>query len=80
VVNVHCACELEVAANLFLQRRRHPGHLDTGSSSADVLTSLRQLAQLPRLDIGQRIEVDTSREPDLTALVRAIRAALERLR
>ena len=47
LVNVHCACELEIAANRFLQRRRHPGHLDGESSSADVLGSLRQLAQLP---------------------------------
>ena len=37
VVNVHCVCELEVAANRSLQRRRHPGHLDGESSSAELL-------------------------------------------
>jgi hypothetical protein len=76
VVNVHCACELEVAANRFLQRRRHPGHLDGESPFAEVLASLRQLTQLPPLDIGQRIHVDTSQQPNLTAVVRAIRGAL----
>jgi glucokinase len=77
VVNVHCACELEVAASRFLQRRRHPGHLNGDSSSAEVLVSLRKLTQLPPLDIGQRIDVDTSQEPNLTDVVRAIRDALE---
>ena len=77
LVNVHCACELEVAANRFLQRRRHPGHLDGESSSADVLASLRQLTQFPALDIGPRIDVDTSQEPNLTPVVRAIRSVLD---
>jgi hypothetical protein len=76
VVNVHCACDLEVAASRFLQRRRHPGHLDGESSSTEVLVSLRKLTQLPTLNIGQRIDVDTSQESNLTDLVRVIRAAL----
>ena len=79
VVTVHCACELEIAANRFLQRRRHPGHLDGESSAADVLASLRELTQLPALDIGQRIDVDTSQEPSLTDVIRAIRGALDLL-
>ena len=80
VVNVHCACEFEVAASRFLERRRHPGHLDGESSLAAVLARLRQLAQLAPLGIGprgQRIEVDTSQEPNLIEVVRAIRDALE---
>jgi hypothetical protein len=60
----------------LFQRRRHPGHLDDESSSADVLASLRQLTQLPPLDIGQRIDVDTSQELNLIDVVRAIRGAL----
>jgi glucokinase len=77
VVNVHCTCQLEVAASRFFHRRRHAGHLDGESSYAEVLASLQKLTQLPLLDIGQRIDVDTSEEPDLTAVVRAIRSALE---
>ena len=76
VVNVHCACEPETAANRFIQRRRHSGHLDGESSAADVLASLRQLAQLPALDLGRRIFLDTSQEPNLPDVVRAIRGAL----
>jgi len=68
---VHCVCEPVVAAGRFLQRRRHPRHLDD-ESSAEGLLSVRQLAQLPPLDIGQRIDVDTSQEPNVTDLVGAL--------
>jgi glucokinase len=76
VVNVHCACEVEVAATRFVRRPRHPGHLDGESSPVEVVASLRALAQLPPLNLGQRIDVDTSQEPNLTDVVRAIRSAL----
>jgi glucokinase len=79
VVNVHCVCDAELAANRFLQRRRHPGHRDGESSLSDVLASLRQLSQLPPLDLGQRIDVDTSQEPNLIDVVRAIESALKPL-
>ena len=76
VVNIHCVCDLEVAAQRFLQRQRHPGHLDGAASSAEVMTSLQKLTQLPLLEIGARIDIDTSEEPDLQDVVRAIRRAL----
>jgi len=77
LINVHCVCEPDIAASRFLERRRHPGHLDSATSRVDLLASLRQLTQLPALDIGQRIAVDTSREPNLTGVLRAIRDALK---
>lgn len=77
VVNVHCSCPLEVAASRFVQRKRHPGHLDSDSSAAEILQSLRALTELPLLDIGQRIDVDTVQEPNMAAVVREVRAALE---
>jgi glucokinase len=79
LVNVHCLCDPEVAAARFLQRRRHPGHLDGDLSAAAVVVRLRELAQLPPPDIGPRIDVDTHQEPNLTDVVRVIRAALEPL-
>jgi AAA domain len=76
LVTVQCMCEPEVAASRFVHRQRHPGHLDGESSHADVCANLRALARLAPLDIGQRIEVDTSAEPNLDEIVRAIRCAL----
>jgi glucokinase len=72
LINLHCDCDPAVAARRFLRRQRHPGHLDTGSSFAEVLASLQQLARLPPLDFARRIHVDTSREPKLDDVVRAV--------
>lgn len=76
VVHLHCTCDVTVAARRFLQRRRHAGHLDHTVSESDVLTSFRQLALLPVLEIGPRLVVDTSGDVDVAAVVRDIRDAL----
>jgi predicted kinase len=76
LVNVHCVCEPEVAARRFLQRRRHPGHLDGQPSYADVLASLRTLSCLAPLDIGHRIDVDTAEEPKVDDLIGEVGRAL----
>jgi glucokinase len=75
LVHIHCVCDVELAATRFVQRPRHPGHLDGDSSPEELLLSLRKLSQLPPLDIGRRIDVDTASEPDLPRLVRAIQLA-----
>jgi hypothetical protein len=46
-------------------------------SDAAVLASLRELAALGSIDVGHRIDVDTSREPELDAIVSAVRARLD---
>ena len=79
VVNVRCVCDLDVAVRRFVARKRHPGHLDGDASVADVLLRLQQLTRLPLLDVGERIDVDTSDDPNLTDLARAVRNGLERL-
>jgi AAA domain len=79
IVNVHCVCEPGLAATRFLRRRRHPGHLDGESSFEQILENLRTLAQLAPLDIGTRITVDTSREPNVADVVRRVREELGQL-
>jgi predicted kinase len=73
IVNVHCCCSIEVAAMRFLQRKRHPGHRDADLSFAEILARLQATARLGPLDIGPRIDVDTSGVPDLDLLVRDLR-------
>jgi AAA domain len=75
IVNVQCNCEPETAAERFLQRKRDPGHLDSGSSYKEVLASLRKLSRLGPLGIEPRIDVDTSQDPNFDDLVRNIRGA-----
>jgi hypothetical protein len=72
VINLHCSCPPEVAAPRFIQRTRHPGHLDVEVSEAEVLESIRAIAGFGPPDITPRIEVDTSGEPGLDALLREI--------
>jgi AAA domain len=78
LVNVHCVCDADIAAERFLRRRRHPGHLDDNASRAVVLADFRNLLTLPPLEIAQRIQVDTSTEPNLDDVIRDVREALER--
>jgi AAA domain len=72
VLNVHCTCAPEIAADRVFQRRRHPGHLDS-SSKDEILISIRAIAHLSPLEIGPRIEVETSHGlPELGAVVEEI--------
>lgn len=76
LVNVHCVCSTEIAARRFLDRERHPGHLDGERSRQDTLNSLNAIASLQPPQIGRRIEVDTSREVGLASLVDQLKNAL----
>ncbi len=78
IIHVHCACPLETAAERFLKRKRHAGHLDGAASYAEVLASLRELTVLGPLGIGQRFLVDTSQQPNLHQVIREIRDEFER--
>jgi len=69
LVNLHCVCPPEVAAARFLRRERHPGHLDSKSSEEEVLAGLRQIVNLPPLEIRHRVHVDSSLDPDLDSVV-----------
>lgn len=76
VVNVHCECPAEVSAERFVNRKRHPGHLDDERSRVEILASIRGIASFGRLDVGPRIDVDTSQPPDLDVVLCQIRRAL----
>ena len=75
IVNVHCVCPPEVAAARFVRRARHPGHLDMERSHSDMWQSLQAVACLEPIHVGARIEVDTSGEVGVEALVRDINDA-----
>jgi len=73
IVNVHCVCPPGIAAERFVSRVRHPGHLDSQRSYAEVLQRLETLASLPQLHVGPRIEVDTTGPIDLVSLLHHIK-------
>jgi hypothetical protein len=78
VVNVHCECDTEVAAERFVRRIRHPGHLDDETSYSETLDSIRSVAGLGRLSVGPRVDVDTTQAPKLNTVLREIRRAFRR--
>ncbi len=77
IVNLHCECSPAIAASRYAHRRRHAGHLDGGRLHDEVLTSIQSVAHLKTLDIGTRIECDTTFEVDLPLLARTICEAFE---
>lgn len=72
IVNLDCECPVEVAAARFSQRTRHPGHLDSARSRAEILRSIEDLARFAPLEIGERVSVDTSRQVELAVVANEI--------
>jgi len=77
VVNVDCDCSAEIAAERFVQRKRHPGHHDDKKSPAEILDSIRRVAGFRPLNIEPRVDVDTSQPPNLDDVLRDVHRALE---
>ncbi len=77
VVHLACVCSPEIATERWLHRSRHLGHRDDAVSKEEVLANIRAVARLGPLEIGRRIEVDTSRRrPELESLAKKILRAL----
>jgi len=79
VVNIHCKCPAELSASRFADRTRHPGHLDQQRSHAEILASIRQVDGFGTLDLGPRIEVDTSHAADPAAVLSKVDSAFAAL-
>jgi len=71
-VEVHCRCSSQAAAERFLARKRHPGHLDDRWSSAELAASFDLQASLGPLGLGSLVEVSTEGQPDIPDLIRRV--------
>ena len=80
IVNVHCDCPPEVAAERFYRRKRHPGHGDHERSHGEILASIRQVDGLGRLNLGPRVDVDTSDTVDLGRALRELEEGARHLK
>ena len=78
IVNVRCRCSVELAAERFVRRARHSGHLDGLRTYAEVLASIGALPQTASLPFAETIDVDTSEPVAPGPLADEIRAALSR--
>ena len=75
VVHVQCVCPLELAARRFLERQRHPGHLDAARSYQDVVASFQSLTALGALPLTPRLDFDTAGPLAIEGLIAAITAS-----
>lgn len=73
VVEVHCACPPAKAAERFLARQRHAGHLDDQKRPDEVVAGFIQLEALGHLGVGALIQVDTSEPVDVETVVSRLR-------
>lgn len=78
IVNVHCECPVETAADRFSRRARHAGHLDEVRTVAAVLDSLGALARLDLLAIGERVVVDTTKPLRFAQILQHVEAGFAR--
>jgi predicted kinase len=78
IVNVHCECPVELAATRFARRRRHPGHLDSTRSVAEVFASIQALPAREYLGVGERVVIDTTTTVDPTLLLQIVEPAFAR--
>jgi gluconate kinase len=67
LIELYCRCNPKTAAERFLARQRHPGHLDALKSPAEILASFEQSAAHGPYGIGRLIEIDTNLQPDMAA-------------
>ena len=80
VIELHCICSPQVAAERFLSRKRHAGHLDHLKSRVDVLPSFQQQAALGPLGIARVVEVNTEQRVDVPVLIDQIHVLEAQLR
>ena len=74
LVEVHCKCPPRVAMTRFLNRKRHPGHLDELWPNQELAAFLEQASLLGPLAISPVIEVDCSGAVDYGILWTRIQA------
>ncbi len=78
IVEVHCRCHVDTAVDRFLDRQRHPGHLDSIRTRSSLLTEFSNFDARP-LGVGPVVDCDSEAEVDVTSLLQSIRAALARV-
>jgi hypothetical protein len=72
LVEAHCACSPATAAERFLSRKRHEGHLDRDKRKEDLTAAFEQLAAHGPLGLGPLVTIDTGQAVDLELVSREL--------
>lgn len=79
IIHIECVCPPEVAAQRYVQRTRHAGHLDQSLAADEVLGRIEALSNLASLEIGEKLVVDTTHALMPALLAADVRATVRRL-
>lgn len=74
LVELYCVCSPAVAADRFLVRTRHAGHLDREKRRDEVLASFVDLAAHGPLALAPVVRADTERQIDLDGVLAQVRS------
>lgn len=72
IVNLHCRCDAELATKRFVQRKRHPGHLDSEKTFSEISAGIERVSGFGRLTLKLNVEVDTSQPVVLDSVLREV--------
>jgi len=75
LIELHCVCTAKLAAERFLSRKRHEGHLDHLKTHDQVLESFQRFATHGPLGIGRLVKVHTEKDVDLSSVLAEIELA-----
>lgn len=76
VIELYCECPVELAAERFKSRVRHPGHLDSRRKLTEMAAWLAGYqAHLP-VGVGKLLTVNSAHDIDLSIIAQEIKAIL----
>lgn len=80
LVEVFCDCPVELAAERFVNRARHPGHHDESRSPAEIAEAVRRTSEAypGPLGVGELVRVDTAAPVDIDAVAGRVLTLLGR--
>jgi len=73
LIELYCECDAEVSARRFLDRTRHPGHLDNQRNRAELLAWFVDQQSLGPLGAGRLHVVNTLSSVNYTSLCTDLR-------
>ena len=76
VIELYCKCAVDVAAERFKSRIRHPGHLDSRRDLAETIDWLNVYQSHLPVGIGQQIIIDSTDNIDIKTFAQEIMAIL----
>jgi len=69
LVELHCRCSPNVAADRFVSRNRHPGHLDGRYNRLELLANFEEQGLLGPLALGRIVQIDTEASPHISEVL-----------